>query len=117
MASGGTPGFATRAVHAGQEPDAETGAVVPPIHLATTFAQDGVGVTRGYEYSRTDNPTRRRLETCLASLEGAAHGLAFSSGLAATTTLLLLLQPGAPCGTHDHLTTARRQTHRTTTPR
>lgn len=87
-------GFATRAVHAGQEPDSETGAVVPPIHLATTFAQDGVGETRGYEYSRSDNPTRRRLETCLASLEGARFGLAFASGLAATTTVLLLLEAG-----------------------
>ena len=87
-------GFATRAVHAGQEPDPATGAVVPPIHLATTFAQDGVGHTRGFEYSRSDNPTRRRLEECLASLEGAAHGFAFGSGLAATTTTLLLLDPG-----------------------
>src|SRR5579884_1641316 len=88
-------GFATRAVHAGQEPDAETGAVVPPIHLATTFKQDGVGQTRdGYEYSRSDNPTRRRLEECLASLEEARHCVAFSSGLAATTTVLLLLDPG-----------------------
>ncbi|HZU76928.1 MAG TPA: aminotransferase class I/II-fold pyridoxal phosphate-dependent enzyme, partial [Dehalococcoidia bacterium] len=87
-------GFATRAVHAGQEPDPETGAVVPPIHLATTFAQDGVGQTRGYEYGRSDNPTRRRLETSLASLEEASHGVAFSSGLAATATVLLLLSPG-----------------------
>ncbi|MBV9101194.1 MAG: cystathionine gamma-synthase [Candidatus Dormibacteraeota bacterium] len=94
MADGRTPGFATRAVHAGQEPDPETGAVVPPIHLATTFRQDAVGETRGYEYSRTDNPTRRRLEACLASLEGAQHCVAFASGLAATTTLLLLLEPG-----------------------
>ena len=88
------PGFATRAVHAGQEPDAQTGAVVPPIHLATTFAQDGVGQTRGFEYSRTGNPTRQRLEECLASLEGATHALAFASGMAATTTVLLLFSPG-----------------------
>src|SRR5579864_3990837 len=87
-------GFATRAVHAGQEPDPETGAVVAPIHLATTFAQESPGKHRGYEYSRSDNPTRRRLEECLASLEGATHGFAFASGLAATTTLMLLLEPG-----------------------
>ena len=87
-------GFATRAVHAGQEPDTETGAVVPAIHLATTFAQDAIGKTRGFEYGRSDNPTRRRLEACLAALEGARHGLAFASGLAATTTVMLLLQPG-----------------------
>ena len=87
-------GFATRAVHVGQEPDPETGAVVPPVHLSTTFAQASPGRHRGYEYSRSDNPTRRRLEACLASLEGAAHGMAFASGLAATTTLLLLLEPG-----------------------
>lgn len=89
------PGLATRAVHVGQGPDPETGAVVPPIHLATTFAQDGVGRHRGFEYSRSDNPTRRQLEECLASLENAAHGLAFASGLAATATLLLLFDPGS----------------------
>jgi cystathionine gamma-lyase len=86
-------GFATRAVHAGQEPDPDTGAVVPPIHLATTFAQDGVGRHRGFEYSRTDNPTRRRLEQCLAELEEARHAIAFSSGMAATATLMLLFEP------------------------
>ncbi len=91
----GRRGFATRAVHAGQEPDTETGAVVPPIHLATTFAQDGVGAKRaGFEYSRTDNPTRRRLEAALADLEGATHAVAFSSGMAATTAVLMLLSPG-----------------------
>jgi len=87
-------GFATRAVHVGQGPDPQTGAVVQPIHLATTFAQDEVGRHRGFEYSRSGNPTRVQLEECLASLEGAAHGLAFASGLAATTTILLLLDPG-----------------------
>jgi cystathionine gamma-synthase len=76
-------GFETLAIHAGQPPDPETGAVVTPISLATTFAQDAVGVHRGYEYSRSGNPTRSALERCLAALEGAAHGLAFASGLAA----------------------------------
>lgn len=87
-------GFETRAIHAGQEPDPRTGAVVPPISLATTFAQDAVGRHRGYEYSRSGNPTRTSLEACLASLEGAAHGLAFASGLAAEGALLRTLAPG-----------------------
>jgi cystathionine beta-lyase/cystathionine gamma-synthase len=87
-------GFATRALHIGQGPDPATGAVVQPIHLATTFAQQGVGQHRGYEYSRSGNPTRSALEECLAGLEDARHGLAFASGLAAETTALLLLSPG-----------------------
>ena len=87
-------GFDTRAIHAGQAPDAVTGAVVTPITLATTFAQDEVGKHGGYEYARSDNPTRRAYETCLASLEGAAHGLAFASGLAAEDAVLRLLRPG-----------------------
>ena len=87
-------GLATRSVHAGQEPDPQTGAVVQPIHLATTFAQESPGRHRGFEYTRSGNPTRSSLEACLASLEGAEHGLAFASGLAATSTLLLLLEPG-----------------------
>ena len=86
--------FETRAVHVGQEPDLATGAVVPPISLSTTFAQREVGVHQGYEYSRSGNPTRTALETCLASLEGAAHGLAFASGLAAEDTVLRVLAPG-----------------------
>ncbi len=90
-------GFETRAIHAGQEPDPGTGAVVPPISLATTFAQDAVGKHRGYEYSRSANPTRTALETCVASLEGARHGLAFASGLAAEDAILRTLDPG------DHL--------------
>ncbi len=88
------PGFATRAIHVGQGPDAATGAVVQPIHLATTFAQEGIGRHGGYEYARSNNPTREQLETCLASLETGRHGLAFASGLAATTTVMLLLEPG-----------------------
>ncbi len=89
-----TPGFATRAVHVGQGPDPATGAVVQPIHLATTFAQEGIGRHGGYEYARSNNPTREQLETCMASLESGTHGLAFASGLAATTTAMLLLDPG-----------------------
>jgi cystathionine beta-lyase/cystathionine gamma-synthase len=87
-------GFATRALHVGQGPDPATGAVVQPIHLATTFAQQGVGKHKGFEYSRSGNPTRAALEECLAALEDAKHALAFSSGLGAETTLLLLFNPG-----------------------
>jgi cystathionine gamma-lyase len=87
-------GLATRALHVGQGPDPSTGAVVVPIHLATTFAQESPGRHKGFEYSRSGNPTRANLEECLASLEGARHGLAFASGLAATTTVMLLLDPG-----------------------
>ena len=84
----------TMAIHAAQAPDAQTGAVMPPIHLSTTFAQDGPGKHRGFEYSRTDNPTRRTLEACLAALETGAHGIAFASGCAATTAVMQLLRPG-----------------------
>ncbi len=77
-------GFATRAIHAGQEPDPTTGAVVPPIYAVSTYKQDGVGGLRGgYEYSRSANPTRTALEECLAALEGGSRGMAFASGLAA----------------------------------
>ena len=88
------PGFATRAVHVGQGPDAATGAVVQPIHLATTFAQEGIGRHGGFEYARSNNPTRAQFEMCMASLESGVHALAFASGLAATTTAMLLLDPG-----------------------
>ena len=87
-------GFSTRALHVGQGPDPATGAVVQPIHMATTFAQQGVGKHKGFEYSRTGNPTRNALEECLAALEDARHCLAFASGLGAETTLLLTLNPG-----------------------
>ncbi len=87
-------GFETRAIHHGQPPDAATGAVVVPISLSTTFAQDGVGGHKGFEYSRSGNPTRAAYEACLASLEGAAHGFAFASGLAAEDAVLRLLSPG-----------------------
>jgi cystathionine gamma-synthase len=92
--SGG--GFETLAIHAGQDPDPMTGAVVPPIYQVSTYKQDGVGGTRGgYEYSRTANPTRTALEECLAALEGGAGGLAFASGMAAEDALLrTLCRPG-----------------------
>jgi cystathionine gamma-synthase len=90
-------GFSTRAIHAGQEPDPTTGAVITPIYATSTYAQDGVGGLRsGYEYSRSANPTRAALEACMASLEGGTHGFAFASGLAAEDTLLRALgKPGA----------------------
>jgi cystathionine beta-lyase/cystathionine gamma-synthase len=86
--------FETRAIHEGQEPDPATGAVTTPIYQTSTYAQEAVGVHKGYDYSRVANPTRTALETCLASLEGAAHGHAFSSGLGAATTLMHLVDPG-----------------------
>ncbi|MDP3274568.1 MAG: cystathionine gamma-synthase [Deltaproteobacteria bacterium] len=84
----------TLAVHAGQHPDPTTGAVMPNIVLSSTFAQDGPGEHKGYDYSRSGNPTRNTLEACIAALEGGAHGLSFGSGLGATTTILHLLRPG-----------------------
>lgn len=87
-------GFGTRAVHGAGAPDAATGAVVPAISLASTFAQDAVGSPRAFEYSRSGNPTRAALEAHLAVLEGAAHGFAFASGLAAEDALLRLCAPG-----------------------
>lgn len=84
----------TLAIHAGQQPDPTTGAVMPPIVLSSTFAQNGPGNHKGFEYARTDNPTRHTLEACLAGLEGARHGLAFASGCAAMTTLLHTLRAG-----------------------
>ncbi|HEX2382915.1 MAG TPA: cystathionine gamma-synthase [Acidimicrobiales bacterium] len=89
-------GFETRAIHAGQEPDTATGAIVPPITTATTFAQSDVGEHLGFEYARSGNPTRLALEHCLASLEGAHHGFAFASGMAAEDALLRQL----PVGSH-----------------
>jgi cystathionine beta-lyase/cystathionine gamma-synthase len=86
--------FETRAIHVGQEPDPATGAVITPIYQTSTYVQEAVGVNKGYDYSRTTNPTRIALETALASLEGARHGIAFSSGLGATTTLMHLVDPG-----------------------
>ena len=88
-------GFETLAIHAGQDPDPTTGAVVVPIYQTSTYVQEEVGQHKGYEYSRSGNPTRTALETCLAALEGGATGLAFASGLAAEDTLLrTVLKPG-----------------------
>ncbi len=86
--------FETRVVHAGQEPDETTGAITVPIHLATTFVQSEPGQTRGYEYSRTSNPTRVCLERSVSALEGARHGFAFASGMAAENALLTMMRPG-----------------------
>jgi cystathionine gamma-synthase len=86
--------FETRAIHVGQEPDPATGAVITPIYQTSTFAQEAVGVHKGYDYARVANPTRTALEQCLASLEGADFGHAFSSGLGATTTIMHLVDPG-----------------------
>jgi cystathionine beta-lyase/cystathionine gamma-synthase len=86
--------FETLAIHAGQPPDPATGAIMTPIYQTATYVQSDVGVHKGYDYSRTANPTRSALEACLAALEGADFGLAFSSGMAATDTLLRLVQPG-----------------------
>ena len=87
-------GFDTRAIHVGQEPDEATGAITVPIHLATTFVQDAPGQHRGYEYARTSNPTRVALERCVAELEGAEHGMAFASGMAAEDALVGMMRPG-----------------------
>ncbi|MBI3739948.1 MAG: aminotransferase class I/II-fold pyridoxal phosphate-dependent enzyme, partial [Chloroflexi bacterium] len=89
-----TDHFETRALHVGQAPESATGAVVVPIFQTSTFAQTDVGEHKGFDYARTANPTRAALEECLASLEGGAYGLAFSSGMGAITTLMLLLKSG-----------------------
>ena len=86
--------FETRAIHDGQEPDPPTGAIITPIYQTSTYVQEAVGVNKGYDYARVSNPTRSALQTALASLENAEHGIAFSSGLGATTTLMHLVNPG-----------------------
>jgi len=96
-------GFATRAIHVGQEPDPTTGAVAVPIYQTSTFAQEAVGQHKGYEYARSGNPTRTALETCLASLEGGTDGLAFSSGLGAESAITYLLRGGDHIVAHDDL--------------
>src|SRR5438270_2501792 len=88
------PGFSTRAIHAGQEADPATGATIVPIYATSTYTQEAPGQHKGYEYSRTGNPTRRALENCLAALEGGERALGFASGSAATAAVLSLLKPG-----------------------
>jgi cystathionine beta-lyase/cystathionine gamma-synthase len=90
-------GFETRAIHAGQEPDPTTGSVIVPIYQTSTYVQPALGQHKGYEYSRTGNPTRTALEECVAALEEGKHGLAFASGMGAETTIMYLFDPG------DHL--------------
>src|SRR3712207_4000823 len=87
-------GFSTRAIHAGQDPDPATGATIVPIYQTSTYTQEAPGQHKGYEYSRTGNPTRSALEDCVAALEGGEHALAFASGLAATVATMSLLSPG-----------------------
>src|SRR5438477_853305 len=87
-------GFSTRAIHAGQDADPATGATVVPIYATSTYTQAAPGQHKGYEYSRSGNPTRTALETCLAALEEGERGLAFASGLAATTAVFSTLRPG-----------------------
>ena len=87
-------GFETRAIHAGQEPDPTTGAIMTPVYLSSTYVQESPGVHKGWEYSRSHNPTRKAYEDCVANLEGVKHGFAFASGCAATTTVLHLLKQG-----------------------
>jgi cystathionine gamma-lyase len=89
------PAFATRAIHAGQAPDPSTGAIMPPIYATSTYVQESPGVHKGYEYSRTQNPTRMAYERCIADLEGGAAGFAFASGMAATATILELFDAGS----------------------
>jgi cystathionine beta-lyase/cystathionine gamma-synthase len=86
--------FETRAIHEGQEPDPATGSVTVPIYQTSTYVQEAVGEHKGYDYSRVSNPTRTALQLCLASLEGAEHGIAFSSGIGATATIMHLVSPG-----------------------
>lgn len=87
-------GFETRAIHAGQEPDPTTGAIMTPVYLTSTYVQSSPGVHKGYEYSRSHNPTRKAYEACLASLESGTHGFAFASGLSATMVIMQLLKSG-----------------------
>jgi cystathionine gamma-lyase len=95
--------FATRAIHAGQAPDPSTGAIMPPIYATSTYVQESPGVHKGYEYSRTQNPTRMAYERCVADLESGKHGFAFASGMAATATILELLDSGSHVVAMDDL--------------
>ena len=85
-------GFETRAIHAGQHPDPTTGAIMTPLYLTSTFVQQSPGVHKGYEYSRTHNPTRRAYEDCIASLEGGTRGFAYASGLSASMIVMQLIR-------------------------
>src|SRR5258708_7016736 len=95
--------FGTRAIHAGQEPDPSTGAIMTPIYATSTYVQSSPGVHKGFEYSRSQNPTRFAYERCVADLEGGVRGFAFASGLAATSTLLDLLDTGSHVLASDDL--------------
>jgi cystathionine gamma-lyase len=95
--------FATRTIHAGQSPDPSTGAIMPPIYATSTYVQESPGVHKGYEYSRTQNPTRMAFERCIADLESGKHGFAFASGMAATGTILELVDSGAHVVAMDDL--------------
>jgi len=95
--------FSTRCIHAGQQPDPSTGAVMPPIYTTSTYAQSSPGVHKGYDYSRTRNPTRTAWEQCIADLESGTHGFAFASGMAATATVLELLDAGSHIVAMDDL--------------
>src|SRR6185503_6541187 len=101
---GTKPGISTLAIHAGQEPDPTTGAVMTPIYQTSTYAQEALGTNKGFEYARTHNATRAALERNLAGLEGAKHGLSFSSGLAATNALIQTLSAGdhVVCGQNTY---------------
>src|SRR5262245_36408411 len=92
--SQGSPGFGTLAIHAGQRPDPTTGAIMTPVYLTSTYVQEAPAVTKGYDYSRSHNPTRTAMEQNLAALEGGRFGLGFSSGMAAIHCVLNLLQQG-----------------------
>jgi cystathionine gamma-lyase len=103
MSSSSSHRFATRCIHAGQSPDPSTGAVMPPIYTTSTYAQASPGVHKGYDYSRSGNPTRAAWERCIADLEGGVRGFAFASGMAATSTLLELLDSGSHVVAMDDL--------------
>src|ERR1051326_1415013 len=95
--------FGTRAIHAGQEPDESTGAIMTPIYATSTYVQSSPGVHKGFEYSRSQNPTRFAYERCVADLEGGTRGFAFASGMAATATILDSLSSGAHVIASDDL--------------
>src|SRR6202795_2471291 len=97
------PHFSTRTIHAGQEPDPSTGAIMTPIDATSTYVQQSPGVHKGYEYARSQNPTRMAYERCVADLESGTRGFAFASGLAAMSTLLDLLDSGSHVVASDDL--------------